>query len=205
MTAVVKNTHEYHSAKFTGDTDLNNLRVGGTYSVLAAAHAPTATAYFVEVLPASNDGVIVQVATDKSDGSKSTRLFDGSAWGSWSNVGPAASIDARTSGASPITLNAGIFRHDITTGGTAGAESVVLPSGQYVGQRIEVVLAVRTNGSDSVEVDHTNLAAQSVVGDTAEDTTITAATLTAVGKYILFEWTGVKWNILYTNGTVTLT
>jgi hypothetical protein len=204
----VKNEHQYHNAKYLGSgsaVDMNNVKTPGVYAVTNPDNGPGTGDWFVTVTRSTKSGVVHQVAVDQDDGvTVKVRLYASAAWGSWGAAGFDASAAAVTSGASPVALTEGIYRHNITTGGTAGSESVTLPDGQYVGQRLLIHESVRTNASDVIAVSLTKLAAQSIVGDTAEDVTIAAMTLDAAGDYVLLEWTGLKWNILYTNGTFTI-
>jgi hypothetical protein len=189
--------------------DLNELKTSGVYDVTDPVNGPDAGGFFVEVFvnagQSVTDTTVLYRLTDKATAAVWSRIYDETAgFGAWSTNSGAQSVDARASGAAPITLLAGVYRHNITTGGTAGNETVNLPTGDYVGQRILVHELVRTNASDVIQIGLTNLTAQAVVGDTAEDNTITAMSLDAAGDFLLAEWMGTDWNLLYTNGTVTL-
>ena len=58
----------------------------------------------------------------------------------------------RTSGASAITLDADVYKHLITTGGTAGNEIVKLPVATEIGQKILIDFAVEGNAADVVRI-----------------------------------------------------
>lgn len=204
----VKNTHEYHNAKYLGSgsaVDMDNVKTPGVYAVTNPDNGPGTGDWFVTVMRSTKSGVVLQVAVDQDDGvTVRVRRYASAAWGSWAAEGFEQTVAAVTTGASPVALTAGVYKHNITSGGTAGNETVTLPDGQFHGQRMLINFSVETNASDAILVDLTKLAAQSIVGDAAEDTTITAMTLAAAAQAVLLEWTGLKWNILYTNGTVTL-
>jgi len=190
--------------------DLNDLKTSGVYDVTDPVNGPDAGSFFVEVIvnaaQSVTDTTVLYRLTDKASGAVWIRLYDETdGFGSWLSGNTGRSVDERTSGADPITLLAGIARHNITTGGTAGGETVTLPNGTIYGERTTVFLKTLTNGSDVVNVALSNLAAESIYGGTAEDTTVVTMALDAANEYVTFEWTGLKWNILYTNGTVALT
>jgi hypothetical protein len=98
--------------------------------------------------------------------------------------------------ATAITLDA--YATHITTGGTAGNESVTLPSGSYVGQRKYVKLATRTNGADVVVFNHALIT-------NAAGTAATGCTMDAANEWALFEWDGAKWRAIYLAGTTITT
>lgn len=205
----VKNTHEYHNAKYLGSgsaVDMNNVKTPGVYAVTNPDNGPGTGDWFVTVMRSTKSGVVLQVAVDQDDGvTVRVRRYASAVWGSWAAEGFEQTVAAVTSGAAPVALTAGIYRHNITTGGTQAAEEVSLPDGQYAGQRMLVYLDTLTDPGDSVNITLTKLSAQSVIGDGAEDTSIAAMSLDAADDYVLLEWTGLTWNILYSNGTVTLT
>jgi hypothetical protein len=205
----VKNEHQYHNAKYLGSgsaVDMDNVKTPGVYAVTNPDNGPGTGDWFVTVSRSTKSGVVLQVAVDQDDGvTVKTRRYASSAWGSWGAVGFEQTAADVTSGAAPVALTAGIYRHNVTTGGTQAGEEVSLPDGQYAGQRMLVYLETLTDPADNVDITLTKLAAQSIVGDAAEDATIAAMSLDAADDYVLLEWTGLKWNILYSNGTVTLT
>jgi hypothetical protein len=104
-------------------------------------------------------------------------------------------------GASPTTLGLTNYKTNIVSGGTAADESVVLPAGQYVGQRKLVVLATRTNASDKAAFSVTNIRRGQILTNTP--TAIVTMKLDVAAKFALFEWTGAFWNVLYTDATIT--
>ena len=106
-------------------------------------------------------------------------------------------FEARTSGAAAIQVDLSIYETKLTTGGTAGTESVTLGDGAgvTVGHRKLVTLKTRTNAADVVSLDHANLANKSGVQATNVD-------LDAAGEFCLVEWNGSKWQIVHANATV---
>lgn len=110
--------------------------------------------------------------------------------------------DDVASGADPVTLTLVCYRTGIHTGGTQGTEVVALPSGEYVGQRKLVTLDVLTDGSDDVSFTMTNIEENLYAGGGGGGAA-SALVLDAEGEYAMFEWSGAKWNLLYTNGTLT--
>lgn len=111
--------------------------------------------------------------------------------------------DSLTTGAAPVALTLDEYRTNLVTDGETGAGQVVdIPSGEYVGQRKLAWLLTRTGGSDTATFTMTNIEENLLVGGGAGGAA-SALVLDAAGEYALFEWTGAKWNILYTNGTLT--
>ncbi len=108
--------------------------------------------------------------------------------------------DALVSGASPVAMTLAAYHTVITTGDTDGNESVTIPDGVIAGQRKLVSLGTRT-GTDVVVIAVTNIDQGLHSGETPA--TITALNLDAEGEYALLEWSGAKWNVLYSNGTIT--
>jgi hypothetical protein len=76
---------------------------------------------------------------------------------------------------------------------------VTLPNGEYIGQRKKVTLGTRTHASDVVVLPHANMTSLAYANQTEK--ACTAATLAAAGKYVLLEWSGTKWNVLYKDAT----
>ena len=104
------------------------------------------------------------------------------------------------SGASPVTVTLENYRTGVWTGSTQGAESVVLPDGEWVGQRKLISLDVLSDGADSAVISGTNVSSQLMQGETPAG--VTSVTLDTLDQYALFEWSGASWNVLYTDGTV---
>lgn len=102
-----------------------------------------------------------------------------------------------TTGASPVALDLVSYKATVTTGGTAGGEDLTIGdgTGAVIGQRKLVTLGTRTDASDVVSLDHANIV-------NASGTQTTNCDLDAAGEYVLLEWNGAKWQIVYTNGTV---
>lgn len=109
-------------------------------------------------------------------------------------------VDAAVSGSETVALSLFAYHTAITTGGTDGNENVTIPNGVIAGQRKLVSLGTRT-GTDTVVIAVTNIDRGLHAGETPA--TITALNLDAAGEYALLEWSGLKWNILYSNGTIT--
>jgi hypothetical protein len=105
--------------------------------------------------------------------------------------------EERVSGAAAITLDISVYQSVITTGGTAGSEDVNIGdgTGAVVGQRKLVTLGTRTDGSDVVNLDHANI-------HNASGTQCTNVDLDAANEFVLVEWTGSEWQIIYANATV---
>lgn len=104
------------------------------------------------------------------------------------------------SGASAVPVDLTVYQTKITTGGTAGSEDVTLGDGTgtvtpIVGQQHLITLETRTNASDVVNLDHANMV------DSA-GTDLTNMDLDAAGEFVLVRWTGTKWKVLETNGTL---
>jgi hypothetical protein len=110
-------------------------------------------------------------------------------------------FDGAYTGASPTTLSLGEYGTYIKTSGAGTAQTVVLPAGEYVGQRKLVILKEKGIAGDSITFTMTNLEEGLIKAMTPGGAT--ALTMNTVDQYALFEWTGAKWNILYTNGTLT--
>ena len=108
--------------------------------------------------------------------------------------------DTLTTGASAVSATTTAYETKITTGGTAGAENINLPDGDFVGQRKLFTLAVRTNASDVVDLQAAKLGRLNISGSTSQN--VTNLDLDAVGEYALLEWDGTEWNVIYTNGTI---
>lgn len=104
------------------------------------------------------------------------------------------------SGASPVTVTLANYRTGVWTGGTQAAESIVLPSGAWVGQRKVITLDVLTDPSDTAVINGSNVQTLLIQGETPG--VVNTVTLDVVDEYALFEWTGAAWNLLYTSGTV---
>jgi hypothetical protein len=84
---------------------------------------------------------------------------------------------------------------------TAGAE-YNLPDGEYVGQRKRLVADVSGSGTAVASTAAKAKLGRSLLsGQTPES--VTGLVLDADGEHVLIEWTGAKWNVLYTTGTIT--
>lgn len=104
---------------------------------------------------------------------------------------------AVTSGSSASTLDRTVYRHNITTGGTAGSEDANLGdgTGATIGERHLIYLETRTNASDVVNLDHANFVNEFGV-------VLTNLDLDAADEYVLAEWTGSAWKVISHNATV---
>lgn len=110
-----------------------------------------------------------------------------------------------TTGASTKDTDNTVYETEVVTGGTAGAEDLDPTTGTIVGQRKLITLKTRTNASDVVNVVVTDVV-RWIHSGVASDPLTTAAVsnldLDAAGEYALLEWNGSKWNVIYTNGTI---
>jgi hypothetical protein len=104
------------------------------------------------------------------------------------------------SGASPVTVTLENYRTGVWTGGTQAAESIVIPSGEWVGQRKLITLDVLTDPSDTAVINGSNVQSLLLYGETPG--AVSTVTLGTADEYCLLEWTGAAWNLLYTDGTV---
>lgn len=111
-------------------------------------------------------------------------------------------VDSLSTGEAPVNATLTSYRTNIVTGGTAGTEVLGVPDGAYPGQRKLFWLQTRTDGADVVSFTMTNIEENLIVGGGAAGAA-TALVLDAANEYALLEWTGAKWNIVYTNGTLT--
>jgi hypothetical protein len=116
------------------------------------------------------------------------------------DIAPVA--DALTTGASPIAATLAAYETVLTTGGTQAAETVSVPAGEFVGQRKLFTLGTRTHASDKARFAVTNIDRALHAGETPS--ALTVVELDAVGEYLLLEWTGAKWNIVYAVATMTV-
>lgn len=107
---------------------------------------------------------------------------------------------ATSASSTAIPLTA--YTVNITTVGNAGQNPVTVANGSYVGQRVLVNLATRTDASDTVNFTMTNIEENLEAGGGGGGGA-TALVLDAAGEFVLLEWAGAKWNIVYTNGTLT--
>lgn len=111
------------------------------------------------------------------------------------NVFDAATLGTTTAGAAPdATLT--VFESKITTAGAGASEdfNVGDGTGVRVGTRKLVTLAVRSDASDVVNLDHANCV-------NASGTQLTNLDLDAADEFVLLEWNGSKWQIVYANAT----
>lgn len=107
--------------------------------------------------------------------------------------------EVATNGDTATELSLEVYQSVITTGGSEGAEEATLGdgTGAIVGQRKLITLDTLTHASDSVTLDHANFA--------VPDETITAIELDAAGEFLLAEWNGAKWQVIYASaGVVTV-
>jgi hypothetical protein len=107
------------------------------------------------------------------------------------------SSETLVSGASPVAVSLARHLTTIVTGGTAGTESVTVGdgTGEVVGTRKLIELGTRTDASDVVSLDHANIV-------NASGTQTTNVDLDAEGEFVLLEWNGSKWQIVYSDATV---
>lgn len=101
-----------------------------------------------------------------------------------------------TSGSSAVSVDTAVYKTEITTGGTAGSEDVNIGdgTGAVIGERHLIELTTRTNASDVVNLDHLNV-------HNAAGTALTNLDMDAEGEFVLVEWTGSEWQIIYSDAT----
>lgn len=84
---------------------------------------------------------------------------------------------------------------------TAGAQ-YNLPDGEFPGQLKHLVADVSGSGTAVASTAAKAKLGRSLLsGQTPES--VTGLVLDADGEHVLIEWTGAKWNVLYTTGTIT--
>lgn len=105
------------------------------------------------------------------------------------------SVDQITGG-SAIDCDLTVYKSEVTTGGTAGAETMNVAAGDVVGQRKLIELTTLTNGSDSV------LLSGSFAD--ASGSALTSVTLDAADEFHLMEWNGSAWQTVHTTATETV-
>lgn len=107
--------------------------------------------------------------------------------------------DTLTTGAAPVSIPLTAYKTVITTGGTQAAETANIGDGTgalNIGQRKLVTLGTLTDPSDSVTLDHANMSHTGF--------TVTGVSLDAASEFILLEWNGSKWEIIWAaSGVVT--
>lgn len=105
-----------------------------------------------------------------------------------------------SSGASATNLTHSAYHAKVTSSGAGTAQTVNIGNGTgiVVGHRKLVTLVTRTHASDSIVMDHANIAAVDEVFPTA------SVVMDAAGEFILLEWQGTKWKtIKASSGVVT--
>lgn len=109
--------------------------------------------------------------------------------------------DTQTCASGTTTLTLVAYQTTLTTNGEAEDNVTVMPTGEFIGQRKVVVLGTRTHASDTVSFTITNIDSGLIKLMTAGSDT--AFKLGTAAMNVMFEWTGAKWNIVYTTGTIT--
>jgi hypothetical protein len=102
-------------------------------------------------------------------------------------------------GDTPTPASLVVYTTYVFTSGSAGEEALTLGDGTgvVVGQRKLVKLNVQANESDIVVLDHDNMA------DT-DGAPLAAATVDVEGGFILVEWSGVAWQVVFaSDATIT--
>jgi len=105
-----------------------------------------------------------------------------------------------SSDAAAVDVDLTTYETKLTTGGSAGSEDVNVGDGSdalAIGQRKLITLDTRTDASDVVNLDHANIVNASGVQTTNVD-------LDAEGEFVLLEWNGAKWQIIYSDATVAI-
>lgn len=98
-----------------------------------------------------------------------------------------------TSGTVAKNVDTTIYETQVVSGGLGAGELLNIGNGATakVGQRKLITLKTRTGGSDVVTLDKTNM----VKSDGS--TQPTTAALDAAGEFVLVEWNGTKWQVVY--------
>lgn len=104
--------------------------------------------------------------------------------------------EAVTTGATSKAADTTVYQTVLTTGATAGAEALTIANGTIPGQRKLLTLETLGGVGDSVAVAFANVV-------NAAGTQATGVVLDAAGEYLLLEWTGAKWKVIYGTATVT--
>ena len=98
-------------------------------------------------------------------------------------------------------LVADVGQIDFISNGLGADNTVVLPAGATLGQRIILKLLTRTHSSDTISIDMTIVEETIAIGETPGNAS--AYKLDAAGEQVLLEWQGSQWNLLYGNGSLT--
>lgn len=90
-----------------------------------------------------------------------------------------------------MALTLDVYETKITSGGSAGNESVTIGAGTgcKVGQRKLVTLETLTHASDVIVLDHANII-------NSANAALAAVTIDAAGGFILLEWTGDRKSVV---------
>lgn len=185
--------------------DLDVVRETGTYIVTDPTGLAAST-YLVKVTEATTAAgarVVVQEVIDVATGVPQTRISQGGAQAAWLGGG-GVTEESATTGAAPIELDPGEaeVRFQITSGGTAGDETVEFVAGQWFGQRLVVEFGVRTNAADRIVIDDTNLrvwTGHPSIGTNLpfDDTLVTPYRLVAAGDSAMFQWGDGGWLYMF--------
>lgn len=105
--------------------------------------------------------------------------------------------EVTSNGDDATSLSVGQYGVYVTSGGSEGAEDITIASADFVGQRKLVVFAVQTHASDVLALNHSG-----IVG--ADGAALDALTIDDEGGFVLIEWNGLKWQVIY-SGDATIT
>ena len=103
---------------------------------------------------------------------------------------------SQVTGGSAIDCDISVYKSEVTTGGSAGAETMNVADGTIVGQRKLIELVTLTDPSDNV------LLSGNFVDASAS--ALTSVTLDAADEFHLMEWNGSNWQTIYTTATETV-
>lgn len=108
--------------------------------------------------------------------------------------------ELETTNAEATVLSLEHYGSNLTTSGSEGAEDAEIGDGTdaIIGQRKLVVLKTRTHESDSVVLDHANIVSEAGVDATSVE-------LDEEGEFVLLEWNGAKWQVVYSSAGVVAT
>jgi hypothetical protein len=106
--------------------------------------------------------------------------------------------EVETSDGAATDVGLTVYGTQVTTGGSEDNELLDIGdgAGAVIGQRKLVTLVDRTHASDVVVMDHGNIV-------NAAGAALSAVELDAEDEFILLEWNGAKWQVVYADATLT--